>query len=289
MNKRIIWIAFVLFGGMIQVKSQINYGTTGLMNMPTADMQHDKTFMAGGNWLSRHVTVPRWWYDTWNYYINITIFPWLEAGYLCTGHKAVHTDYGNNSGYWVPSTYGKFTNQDRSFHFRLRVWKEGWWKLWTPQIVLGANDAIGDYMNGASFTNPSETTYGNGYWNRYYLAVTKHVIFQNIGELGAHLTWIYSTRFDNNLNSPAIGVNFQLKLKGKSLINKLVNGVNLMVEVVPGYTEVNEDLIFNPDSPKYQVNLGMTYSVWKDYINLVGELNRCKYLSAGVFFRVHLK
>ena len=47
-----------------------------------------------------------------------------------------------------------------------------------------------------------------------------------------------------------------------------------MVEVVPGYTEVNEDLIFNPDSPKYQVNLGMTYSVWKDYINLVGELNR---------------
>ena len=147
----------------------------------------------------------------------------------------------------------------------------------------------GDSWNGGSFAYPSETTYGNGYWNRYYLAVTKHVIFQNIGELGAHLTWIYSTRFDNNLNSPAIGVNFQLKLKGKSLINKLVNGVNLMVEVVPGYTEVNEDLIFNPDSPKYQVNLGMTYSVWKDYINLVGELNRCKYLSAGVFFRVHLK
>lgn len=80
MNKRIIWIAFVLFGGMIQVKSQINYGTTGLMNMPTADMQHDKTFMAGGNWLSRHVTVPRWWYDTWNYYINITIFlGWKQA------------------------------------------------------------------------------------------------------------------------------------------------------------------------------------------------------------------
>ena len=95
------------------VTAQINYGTTGLMNLPTADMQRDKTFMAGGNWLNHHATVPRWWYDTWNYYINITIFPWLEAGYLCTGHKAVPTDYGNNSGYWVPSTYGKFTNQDR--------------------------------------------------------------------------------------------------------------------------------------------------------------------------------
>ena len=59
------------------------------MNMPTADMQRDKTFMVGGNWLNHHATVPRWWYDTWNYYINITVFPWLEAGYLCTGHKAV--------------------------------------------------------------------------------------------------------------------------------------------------------------------------------------------------------
>ena len=27
--------------------SQINYGTTGLMNLPTADMQRDKTFLAG--------------------------------------------------------------------------------------------------------------------------------------------------------------------------------------------------------------------------------------------------
>lgn len=26
--------------------SQINYGTTGLMNLPTADMQRDKTFLA---------------------------------------------------------------------------------------------------------------------------------------------------------------------------------------------------------------------------------------------------
>ena len=99
---RVIKHCFIsLFLFIVQtVTAQINYGTTGLMNLPTADMQRDKTFMAGGNWLNHHATVPRWWYDTWNYYINITIFPWLEAGYLCTGHKAVPTDYGNNSGYW---------------------------------------------------------------------------------------------------------------------------------------------------------------------------------------------
>ena len=33
--------------------AQINYGTTGLMNLPTADMQRDKTFMVGGNWLNQ--------------------------------------------------------------------------------------------------------------------------------------------------------------------------------------------------------------------------------------------
>lgn len=93
-------LSLFIFIGTIYADAQINYGTTGLMNMPTADMQRDKTFMAGGNWLNHHATVPRWWYDTWNYYINITIFPWLEAGYLCMGHKAVPTDYGNRSGYW---------------------------------------------------------------------------------------------------------------------------------------------------------------------------------------------
>ena len=79
-------LSLFIFIGTVYADAQINYGTTGLMNMPTADMQRDKTFMAGGNWLNHHATVPRWWYDTWNYYINITIFPWLEAGYFCMGH-----------------------------------------------------------------------------------------------------------------------------------------------------------------------------------------------------------
>lgn len=288
-NRKMLSCRFVLW--IVQgATAQINYGTTGLMNLPTADMQRDKTFMAGGNWLNHHATVPRWWYDTWNYYINITIFPWLEAGYLCTGHKAVPTDYGNNSGYWVPSTYGKFTNQDRSFHFRLRVWKEGWWKPWTPQVVIGANDAIGDSANGGSLSNQQNQDYGNGFWNRYYLAITKHVNFDNIGTLGAHISWIYSNRFDNKLNNPAMGVNFCFHLKeDDSWIRKAVNGVNLMAEVVPGYTDVKEDLTFNPNGPKYQMNVGMEYSFWKDYINAVIELNRCKYFSGGIYFKIHLK
>lgn len=269
--------------------AQTNYGTTGLMNMPTADMQRDKTFMLGGNWLNSHATVPRWWYDTWNYYINITLFPWLEVGYLCMGHKAVPIDYGSRSDYWVPSTYGKFVNQDRSFHFWLRVWKEGWWKAWTPQILVGANDGIGDSWNGGSLSKPSELNYGNGFLNRYYIAISKHFQFDKIGTLGVHACWIYSNRFDNTLNDPAIGANLKLGLPNTSFLNKIANGANLMVEIVPGYTDVKEDLTFNPHGSKYQMNLGMEYSFWKDYINAVVELNRCKYFSGGLIFKVHLK
>ena len=34
-------------------------------------------------------------------------------------------DSAYGPGFWVPSTYGKFVNQDRNFAVRLRLWKEG--------------------------------------------------------------------------------------------------------------------------------------------------------------------
>lgn len=287
--KKILFLFFFLFCGYFEANGQINYGTTGLMNMPTADMQRDKTFMAGANWLSHHATVPRWWYDTFNYSINITIFPWLEVGYLCTGHKAVPVDYEGRRGYWVPATYGKFVNQDRSFHFRLRAWKEGWWKSWTPQIVVGANDAIGDSWNGGSLSTNSKKDTGNGFWNRYYIAVTKHFDFANIGRLGGHIAFIYSARNDNHLKHPAIGTNFKFDLPRTKFLNKAISGVNLMAELVPGYTDIGENFRFDPNQSKYNFNVGIEYSFWKDYINAIVEWNKLKSISAGVTFKVHLR
>ena len=83
------------------VHAQFTYGTTGLLNMPTADMQRDKTFMFGGGFLEKHATPARWTYNTFNYYLDITIFPWLEVSYICTLHKAMEVDpaYGRVSGF----------------------------------------------------------------------------------------------------------------------------------------------------------------------------------------------
>ena len=110
----------------LPVSAQFTYGTTGLLHMPTADMQKDKTFMAGGGYLNKHATPDRWSYDTWNYYINITFFPWMEVAYTCT----IFDEMKGNV---------HMMNQDRNFSGRLRLWKEGWWKEWTPQIVAGVN------------------------------------------------------------------------------------------------------------------------------------------------------
>ena len=134
---RLILVCLIAISSL-QSQAQALYGTTGLLHAPTAEMQKDKTFMAGGNVL--HL-VPLQYFNsneikyTFNYYLNITIFPWLEVGYTCTINYAEH-----GSTYFPEQSWGKYTNQDRAFNARLRLWKEGWWKPWTPQIVLGLDD-----------------------------------------------------------------------------------------------------------------------------------------------------
>ena len=66
------------------IKGQAFYGTTGLLHAPTAVMQKDKTVMLGGNMLDVNI-LSRYWVRseyhpyTYNYYINCTLFPWLEV------------------------------------------------------------------------------------------------------------------------------------------------------------------------------------------------------------------
>lgn len=246
-------------------KAQYVYGTTGLLHMPTADMQKDKTFLFGGSFLDYEATPRHFGYDTFNYYINITFFPWLEIAYTCTLHKGVP------GGYWPEQTWGKFVNQDRQFSGRLRIWKEGWWKEWTPQIVIGANDpGTHESYGGGEIVSTSKTY--NGHWNRYYIAATKHFDFQGVGDFGVHAAYVYNKRKDYHLNGPAIGANFRFHLPEENFWKKAANGLNLMAEY---------------DSRT--INMGASYSFWKDRINLIAEMTECRYFSGGVFFKVHLK
>lgn len=298
MKRLILYITFIIYS--INSFCQFTYGTTGLLNMPTADMQKDKTFLFGGGYLEKHASPARWFYNTWNYYINITFFPWIEIGYHCILHKAVKDDYGTGLNfYWVPQTYGRFVNQDRQFNIRLRLWKEGWWKWWTPQIVIGSDDISSHSWADTDKRFEIADVKENGFGNRYYLAITKHFKFNNIGTLGTHLSYIYNRRSDYPLNGIAIGSNFRFSLlNDKSFISQVLNGLNLMLEFYPadgrGTYRVNSyEGIEHYDRGlhigKHDINIGACYSFWKDRINLYGELYGCKDFSAGLQFKVHLK
>lgn len=265
--RRLILLFFLILFFCITAYGQFTYGTTGLLHMPTAEMQKDKTVMFGGSLLNPE-TMPskEWWgnYYTFNYYLNITIFPWLEIGYMCVLVKGKPNIY-----HWSEQTWGKFTNQDRSFHGRLRLWKEGWWKQWTPQIVIGANDPTSGSWEGGSSSNDQKY---NGFFCRYYIAATKNVKFSNNGQLGIHLAYVYNNKEVNKLNGPAIGANYRVQLPETSNLNKVLNGVNLMGEYDSQY-----------------INIGGCYSLWKDRINIYGELYKCKHPSLGLNFKVDLK
>ena len=115
------------------VSAQLTYGTTGLLHAPSAEMQRDKTLMIGGNFLNKELTPPTWYYHTYNYFLNVTIFPWMEVAYTCTLFKAEALGLG-------PYGYSGFTNQDRYFSLRLRVLKEGWLWKYMPAVVVGTSD-----------------------------------------------------------------------------------------------------------------------------------------------------
>lgn len=252
--KKLLVLGFFLLL-ICSAKAQFTYGTTGLLHMPTADMQKDKTFMAGGGYLNNDATPKRWSYNTWNYYINITIFPWLEVAYTCTVFDEM---------------VGKvhMLNQDRNFSGRLRLWKEGWWKEWTPQLVVGVNDPTTG--TGGDYTDMGVDGDGNGYFNRYYMAATKHLSWH--GSWGIHAAYVYNRRYKDKLNGPAIGVDYQFALPETSFLNKAVNGLNLMAEYDSQF-----------------MNIGAKYTIWKNHINFIGELRDCRHPSVGVFFKVHLK
>ena len=236
--------------------AQFTYGTTGLLHMPTADMQPDKTFMFGGGRLNKQATPSTWYYDTWNYYVNVTFLPFLEVGYTCTIFDE-----------WIYGGKLHMMNQDRSFHGRLRLWKEGWWKEWTPQIVAGVNDVTTGA--GTDYTEMGVQGDGNGHFNRYYVAATKH--FNWYGQWGVHAAYLYNKRNRDKLNGAAFGVDYRFALTSGSLWSQALNGLNLMGEYDSKY-----------------VNVGAKYSLWKERINIVGELRKCKHPSVGMYFKVTL-
>ena len=193
MLKRII-TTLVCLCCTFMLSAQLTYGTTGLLHAPSAEMQKDKTVMLGANFLNKEITPPTWYYHTYNYYLNVTIMPWLEVAYTCTLFKAEALGL-------KPYGYTGFTNQDRYFSVRLRALKEGQFWKYTPAVVLGTSDPF------TSSGDVIASERGNGYYSRFYISAYKHV---DIGKdtIGIHLSYLYNRRKDYKLNGVAAGISY---------------------------------------------------------------------------------
>ena len=241
-------MTLLFLGSVSMLSAQLTYGTTGLLHAPSAEMQADKTVMVGANFLNKELTPPHWYYNTYNYYLNVTFFPWLEVAYTCTLVTAESLGL-------KPYGYDGFTNQDRYFSVRLRLLKEG--QLWKhmPAVVFGTSDP---FTSSGSVLN---TVAGNGYFSRFFLAATKHVAIGK-EEVGIHLSYLYNRRTDYKLNGIAAGITYS-----------------------PTFAP-DLRLIAEWDSKDFA--FGATYLLF-NHLHLQAEMQRMKYFSGGLAYKIYLK
>ena len=116
-----------------------DYGTTGLIDIPTARFDADGTFAAAASTDERHK----------QFSITYQATPWLQGTFRYTGF--------NDFFYW-----------DRNYEFKARLWEE---ELYLPQVAVGIRDMVGtgvfgsEYIVGSKRFGNTDVTLGLG-WGR---------------------------------------------------------------------------------------------------------------------------
>ncbi len=169
MKKLILYICVGLMS--MGISGQNYHGTTGLLQVPSAEMDSAGTFRGGVSFLHKEF-VPNQFgskYNTWGYTIGLTAFRWIELSYSATLLK-----------YVVPKKDSEphFYNEDRHVNVRVRPLYEG--RYW-PAIVIGMDD-VGRFDKMKSGSNM------NNYYQNIYVAGTKHFDIKG-WELGTHLAY----------------------------------------------------------------------------------------------------
>lgn len=173
--RNLLMVVMMLTGGYLKAVAQEYVGITGMMHVPTAEMAPSGTARIGAFFLNREFTPNKLAYkgekyDTFNHFLAIAPFSWIELSYVCTLLKAAkNLDEAQGIGLY---------EKDRYFCVKIRPLKEG--KYW-PALAVGTQDPgrtiedkNGDYA----------------YFNNFYVAASKHLNLKG-HELGMHLTYRY--------------------------------------------------------------------------------------------------
>lgn len=253
----------------LSVRAQFTDGTTGLLNCPSAEMNESGTFTITNNFLNRHLLAEKsspgaysgWDYNTFGYSFGITFWSRLEVVYCCVIY--------NNK--WSP-TYDQMdyrarilVNQDRHFAAKVLLLKEGeFGKSWIPALAVGVSDPVSS--NGGDYKDAS--TSGSGYFNRYYVALTKH--FQTKwGEVTGTLGYQYNRDVPKYIhyNAPCAAVTWRpVWLRNRWFDPKFV-------------------FEYDARTP----NIGFTADIWDSRFQAMFCLQNFQWVSFGLRFKLRLK
>ena len=116
-----------------------DYGTTGLVDIPTARFEKDGLFSVSASTDERHK----------QFSITYQATPWLQGTFRYTG-------------------FNDFFLWDRNYEFKARLWEE---ELYLPQVAVGIRDMVGtgifgsEYVVGSKRFGNTDLTLGFG-WGR---------------------------------------------------------------------------------------------------------------------------
>jgi len=259
--KRLNLLLVTLMLTCFSASAQFLDASSGLLQMPTAKMERDGTFMITNSYLNEH-SLPSsgWGYDTFSYGFNVTFWSRMEVGYVCVIFDGKRRPNPSDRDLIM-------FNQDRHFTGKLQLLKEGDFGLdWLPSIAVGVSDpttasSTNGYIDGAVAGT------GNGFFNRWFAVASKD--FQTPwGRVGAHLAYQYNQRSDYAINGPAAGVDWSpVWLQNRWLLDE----VRLIAEY---------------DSRTF--NTGIIASVWDNRFELMFELQNMKWINFGARFKVLL-
>lgn len=223
--RRILQVCLSLVGlwfGAAALQAQAYVGITGLVHIPTAEMAEEGDVRAGSFFLpadfvpenmQRNQEIGR--YNTFNYYLAITPFSWIELSYVCTFLKA----HKNND---PTNTVIGYYQKDRHFNVKVRPLKEG--RYW-PALAIGAQD-------------PGRSVKDNGdyaYFQNFYAVASKHVTLRG-HELAAHVAYrYYRSDFNRRWRGVAGGITYRpafahnLRLAGEYTGDAFLVGVDCLL------------------------------------------------------------
>ena len=195
-------------------------GTSGLLHVPSAEMQHEGDALMGIHYLDKHMTPDTGFlyagekYNTFDYYVALAPFKWLEVSYVCV--ERVHAMQGD-----VITKWGK----DRSASFKIRPLEEG---RYYPAVAFGCNDF-------ATTIFKKNRTDVQLYFMNVYLAATKHFTFSG-NEVGVTLAFRHYLRgYNGKWNGVVGGVTFRPSFfpQGRAVVeytgNELLLGLDMLL------------------------------------------------------------